>query len=537
MFRYPCFVGILPSVMPRALQVAVLLVSALAGPCVLAEADPEAPRLLFNSDNGTANLFHHDLPMTAKKMCRVVDDLEGLPVDVFLPCPQFGDDTVIYPTKVAEFSDGRHLGDDQHDEEAFGTWRQNVSSLHEQGIDPIETHIRRARELGMQLWPSIRMNDIHKDWTDRWPSLRSRWEIENKHLAIGADYPRYYDRIGKDFTWALDFAQQAVRDHKFAVIDELCTNYDVDGMAMDFLRHPLYFKRGQARAGMPLMTGFVRRVRERLTEIGRERGRPLHLHARMGRSFKESEAMGLDVRTWIKEGLVDSITVGNHDYLDQGTDVRSVTEAAKGTGILISGGLEYSVRDYGGHASIEMLRAAASAYWYQGADSLYLFNYDCHGPFPLRGDKRQALVEIADPKLLLYKNKHYFITKDVDRLLPSESGDKQLPFLLEKAGDAQRFDFVVGDDLAEAEAIGMLKAVRLRVTVKEHDPKTQQVQIRLNDQEPGLPQVNGNVLVFGYAPARQGANHVDVSLGEPDGKGAPPLRIEGIELLIEYSGQ
>ena len=79
--------------------------------------------------------------------------------------------------------------------------------------------------------------------------------------------------------------------------------------------------------------------------------------------------------------------------------------------------------------------------------------------------------------------------------------------------------------------------MRLRVTVKEHDPKTQQVQIRLNDQEPGLPQVNGNVLVFGYAPARQGANHVDVSLGEPDGKGAPPLRIEGIELLIEYSGQ
>lgn len=28
----------------------------------------------------------------------------------------------------------------------------------------------------MQFWPSLRMNNIHKDWSERWPSFRSRWD-------------------------------------------------------------------------------------------------------------------------------------------------------------------------------------------------------------------------------------------------------------------------------------------------------------------------------------------------------------------------
>ena len=495
------------------------------------------PRLFFNSDNGTPVLYYHKPPMTAEKMCRVLNDLKDLPVDVFLSCPQFADDSFIYPTKVAEVSDGRHVKPGQNEPEEFRQWRSNVRSMLELHIDPIAVQIHRAHELGMQFWPTLRMNDIHKDWTDRWPSLRTPWELQNVNLVIGKDFPDLYPvRTQQDFTWALDYAHQAVRDRKFAIIDEICTNYEVDGFELDFLRSVFFFLKSQERAGMPLMTDLVRRVRSRMDEIGRQRGKQLHLHVRVPPSIAECEQVGLDLRTWIKERLVDSITAQAPGYLDPVADIRGFVEAAKGTDIGISGGLEYYVRDYGDsiQTNIAMLRAAAAAYWYQGAESLYLFNYDCHGPFPLRGEKRQALIEIADPQTLVHKDKHYFVTKDMDRVLPEDGGDKQLPFVLKRPGTEHRCSWIVGDDLAAAKDADALKSVRLRVKFAKYNAATQQVSCVFNGHTLPDEKIEANAITFVDAPARQGVNELTIALAGRTDNAAASLRIEGIELFIEY---
>jgi len=62
-----------------------------------------------------------------------------------------------------------------------------------------------------------------------------------------------------------------------------------------------------------------------------------------------------------------------------------------------------------------MLRAGAASFWKQGASSIYLFNYDCHDPFPIRGEKRQAIQEIGNPVKLIGKDKHYLITVDINQ--------------------------------------------------------------------------------------------------------------------------
>ena len=145
-------------------------------------------RVLFNSDGGKGALFHFEPPITPEQLCRVVDDVRDTQVDAFLQCINFGDDNFLYPSRVARVYDGSDVAEFEKD--SSRRWALNVRSLLDAGWDPLQLWADRTHELGMAFWPSMRMNDIHKDWVDRWPSLRSDWEKEHQHLLIGDRPPQ-----------------------------------------------------------------------------------------------------------------------------------------------------------------------------------------------------------------------------------------------------------------------------------------------------------------------------------------------------------
>lgn len=502
-------------------------------------------RILFNSDGGTPVFYHFKAPMSRRQLCRVINGLRGTQVDVFVPCVQHGDDQFYYPTKVGEIYDGRYIKDGEFGDPILGRAANNVKSLLERGIDPVEVWTERAHELGMEIWPSLRMNDLHKD-TSRFATTKSQWELQHRHLLIGKDVPKGY---GKPFTWAMNYAEEEVRRRKLAIIEEVCTDYDVDGFEMDFLRSPShYFRRGQERAGMPLMNDLVRKVRAMMDRIADARGRKLTLAVRVPTHLEYCERIGLDPRTWFREGLVDWVIPMAPGYLDMNADVRSFVKLARGTTCRVAGGLEFYQRNYAtdpnkpwaiGQATIELLRAAASGYWQEGARGIYLFNYDCHGPFPLRGKKRQALREIGDPATLAGKDKHYVVTLDMRLRTPEAGGDKQLPADLAEDGAERRFTFTIGDDLASAEQEGLLHKLTLRVTFDKGLDIVRLVRIirfRLN----GRMLQNGSIRKGSYEfrkvlPLKKGANDLVVSLHPPgDRLPAALIRIRNIEVLIKF---
>jgi len=507
-----------------------------AGPS--ARHGPDRPktrfRILFNSDGGTGALYHFKPPITPKQLCRVLNELEGTHVDVFIQSVNHGNDLFLYPTKVAELY-GATIKDGEYKEKRFRKWALNVRSLLDAGHDPLVVWAKRAHELGMQFWPSMRMNDIHCDWVKRWPTLRSAWEKSRPELRIGDAAPdRYVKLYERKTTWAHDFAKQEVRDRKFALIEEMCLNYDVDGFELDFQRHPYYFKKGQERDGMPLMTQFVRRVRERLNDIGKSKAGRLVLHVRVPPTFEMCQEVGLDVRTWIRQGLVDVVTPMDTGYLDMNADVRGFAQVARGTDCRIAGGLEHYVKGYGGkRTTIEMMRAASLGYFNEGASAIYLFNYDAHGHVPFIPQEIQTLREIGDPRTTAWKSKHYFVSLDMRDRTPQQGGTKQLPVDL-RAGAERQFHFTVGDDLARARQNGLLKAVDLRLSMKGYKPSGHLVGVRLNGQVLEGPHLKNATLVFANAPARQGENVLAVSVTGPNGEKPPQIRVQGIELIIEY---
>jgi hypothetical protein len=514
---------------------------------------PGGLRLLLNSDGGDAALMAFEPPITPRQLCRAVNEIEGSQVGVFIQCIQWSDEQMLYPTQVTEVYAKPISEDHKRDFEKYPgirRWARNVDAMLEAGEDPLEIWSRRSREAGMQFWPSLRMNDIHKDWSERWPSFRSQWERSNPQVRLGSAVPdRYRHQANRSpqpshgYSWAMDYALEEVRDRKLAIIEEVCTNYDVDGFEMDFLSNPYYFKKGEEARGMPLMNDFVRRVRVRLDKIGETKGRKLTLLARILPSLELNEKIGLDVAAWIREGWVDMIAPATRGYLDVSADLTPFVELARGTGVEISGGLsDLYVRDYtgqkSGRASIEMLRGAAAAAWQAGVTSLHLFNYDCHAtgkgkPGVLFSpDEIQALKEIGDPSVIARKDKHYYVTREMGGLTPEAGGEMQLPTEMVR-GDTRELRFLVGDDVTAAREDGVLESTSLLVSLEGYDRWDDDLRVRLNGRGlRGRPE--GDSLRFDNVTPKQGKNLLALILRNRSASRQAPIRVQGVELFIDY---
>ncbi len=502
----------------------------------------ELPRLIYNSDGDSTTFIAYPPPMTPEQACRDVDEVADTAVEAFTNSMGRGDETLshrsefaeVYGSNVTQWPEGEGL-------EWVRWMADSTGALLDQGVDIVELLASRAHERGMQFWPALRMNDIHEDDTERFGAFRSTFKKEHPELLIGSPYPTVagYGYAQDDFTWAYDFARPEVRERKLGLILETCERYDVDGFEMDFQRGRWFFKQGQEASGMPLMTDLMRKVRTGIAAIMDRKGRPFTLLLRVPATREGCRRIGLDVPTWIREELADLIIPMNGGYLEMGAEIAAFTEIAEGTSCRIGGGLERLAKGYG-YAGNDMLYAAASSFWHQGASSIYLFNYDCHrlrqGNESYTPDEVQLLREIQDPNLIARKNKRYTVDVDMRLRTPEQGGELPLPCELDAARRSRTFTLQVGDDIESARRDRALADTWLRVTCAGSVPDGT-ASVSLNGERLdgihrlGLPATT--TLTCRDLPVMQGENRIEVSLDRLEGGDC--LRIEGIELVIAYT--
>ena len=189
----------------------------------------------------------------------------------------------------------------------FGT---PVGEFAEQGTDPLEIVTEYCRKEGVEIFATLRMNDVH-DSSDRFSVLGSKFKRKNSRTLFGSSRkpPPYGYWSGADFSW------KVIRNMTFKVLEEMASNYDLDGLELDFWRHPPYFK--TYAWGEPVtqtetdsITRLMRRVRSMADARARERGRPLLIAVRVMDSPELNHDMGLDLVTWLREDLVDLVIIG-----------------------------------------------------------------------------------------------------------------------------------------------------------------------------------------------------------------------------------
>ena len=475
-------------------------------------------RLLFNSDGDSLTLSHFSPPIDHRQLCRVLDELVGTAVGVFLYSLNRGGDTYSHFTSAGEVF-GAKVSRWDGVMARVRRKAENIRRLHAAGIDPLAVMAERARQLGFEFWPSLRMNDIHEDDSGRFWVHRSRFKEQHPELLLGSPYPDPGQGYPQDdFTWAFDYNRPEVRQRRLALVEEVCKNYPLDGFELDFQRGPWYFKAGAEAAGMEAMSDLVYAVRQILDAYAPGRDQRPSLAIRVPPQLQACERLGLDVARWLGEGWIDLCTPMSGGYLDMSADIGGFAAVAA-KGCRIAGGLERYVYGYGRRcASPAMLYAAAAGYLHQGAADVYLFNFDCHRwggiAAPYTPEETAMLTTLGDGERLRQAPHHYLVPRDRSDRSAREGGTALLPL-----------DLAVGETATVQLNVGRNQSHTGSLLTMTADPKSSaKVAVVLNDRSLTAAAITAEgVWSFAVPNLRLGGNQLKI-------KG--PGRINGIELVV-----
>jgi hypothetical protein len=225
-------------------------------------------------------------------------------------------DPVLYPSRVATPFDkyleeaSSALTPEEGTREAARRQVGVMRRLRALGTDPFTLTIEACRKRGVHILASYRMNA--EDFYGK-TMLMSDFERGHPEWKIpGAN--------------CADPLVPEVFAHRMAIFQEVAERYDIDGIEFDFRRW--YHMVSDPLKNHAVLTRMVRETRQMLDETARKKGRNrMILEARVGPSLdtdpspfvypgifypeKPTNAsckdLGLDVKTWVAEGLVDAL--------------------------------------------------------------------------------------------------------------------------------------------------------------------------------------------------------------------------------------
>jgi len=364
------------------------------------EAAGRDRRIIFDND-GNEVVYYMDEATPEALLKKRTTGVVGTQVDTIVYCTwSSGFSYFTHNTKV-----GVPFVSTAIDPEAgagSGFAKNKTQALLDKGLDPITIVSDYCREHDIEFIWSMRMNDIHDAW--------GAWYSPHLFPPIKQEHPEYLvgsrDNVPPNGTWSsVDYAVDEIRDLAFKFFEEVCQNYDVDGVELDFFRHPVYFKSyafdGQATdEELAMMTDLVKRIRVMADLEGAKRGKPILLSIRVPDSLTFCKDMGLDIERWLADDLVDLMVVSGYFRFNAWEE--SVALGHK-YGVPVYPCLSESrIRDEEAkrvRSTPEAYRARAMDVWKSGADGVYMFNFFA-APHPLWS-------ELGDVETLARLDKDY----------------------------------------------------------------------------------------------------------------------------------
>lgn len=407
---------------------APVILAAGTQPVTAQEARPKPPfRLLYSNDLtnilSCISPFHAaKQPFTKEMLEATVDEVADTGVDAHMLQPGLG--TVpLWKSKVYPLE--KHA---QWIKETYGQKLDHFTQAVLNGNDLVQTFIDRCRLRGQAPFVSFRMNDVHhKEAADLKKGEKMSGSVSMAMNPFYYDHPEYRIKPGGESSRdrPLNWAIPEVRADKFVLIQELCENYDLDGLELDFLRFYNYFRLEETTREQrcSIITGFVKDVRALLDRTARQ-GRHRWLSIRIPCYLEALDVLGLDLPA-LTAGGVDIVNASAHYFTTQQHHLeairRQVPQAKvyfelchtiwKGEKVIPG----YDVFPYR-RATQEHLHTSAHLAFARGADGISLFNfpyYRQHGQGEGRGEfgepPFQSLKALRDPAALAQQPQHWFI--------------------------------------------------------------------------------------------------------------------------------
>ena len=200
-------------------------------------------RLLFYNDARHTYMYCYDPPMRLEDARAPIDEVAGTGVDTFVYGFGAGP-TMFHDTQV-----GETWGQRMDTQPNLHSWRayENVKSLIDRGLDPLNVLIDRAHEKDLEFFASLRTShNISPE------------EVENEfNWQFRVDHPEWC--LKGSGRYCFNWVYPEVRSERFALIEETVNRYDIDGFEVDWVFRPDYFEDGEIEQNTPVLTQYMRR--------------------------------------------------------------------------------------------------------------------------------------------------------------------------------------------------------------------------------------------------------------------------------------
>ena len=504
----------------------LLLASCLVAGASLLHAEMPAPavrqmredalqrprRIIWNHDGGGSIALTKETLPDFLNRGRPLTPLVDTQVDTIMFCSSSDFGTSLHFTKVGQLVESNFL-----------TSRPIAVDPTKRGsyLDPLKVVVDFGHQHGMEVFWSMRMNDTHDGGKhEASPARLAANTFKQAHpewLRGSKDNPPFHG------IWTgVNYEEPGVREYVFRLSQEVCQDYDIDGMEFDFFRHPNFFKNSGpgvavSQAQCDLITDLLRKIRGMADAEGQKRGRAILIAVKAPDSLGYAKAVGLDIERWLSDGLVDLLIPGGYIRMN---DWSASVELGHRYGVKVYPSLDDPRLTPPGKAldASQALRITDAAYrgraweaFAAKADGVYLFNFFSTNllKFP-----KNVFSEMGDPKTLANMPRTYFgsylgLGKIAGGGFPHESFQKietlsptnpKAIALEETASAGVNIPEVVPSDA------NVVAALRFD-TVPNH------IKARINGYELTSPTRDSNWLRFSCKPSflKQGLNLVDVS--------------------------
>ena len=293
---------------------------------------------------------------------------------------------------------GRQLTLDGLDDLGLLTYRNQIESwrmFRDAGVDPFDVAIEHAHELGIE---------FHAGWRPTGFHYPPPFDYFNHGDTAYKAHPEWRgeDRAGNR-TPRLSYAYPEFRAYAVSLLREMAER-PIDGVALLYNRRPPFveyepplvegFKQehGQDPRALPeddpgwlafragTMTQFMREVRSAMDEATerRERSKRIQVSAIVFASEEENMRWGMDVRAWVREGLVDTIVAypyGPRGYSQALAWRDPVSQLSYHREVVAGSQCTLAVNLYPRSMAPDAYRRQAAAIYATGIDRLFI--WDC----------------------------------------------------------------------------------------------------------------------------------------------------------------
>lgn len=430
----------------------------------------------------------------------------------------------------------------------------NLGTFIKQGTDGIRMSADFCRRHSLESFWTLRMNDIHDSST---ADFLSQWKQDDPtRIMSSLDAVQQFNDRRR--LWSLvDFEHPDVEPRLLAIIQEVLQKYPIDGIELDWLRAPFYFR--SHYEGKPVtdkqvgvLTRIHTSIRDLVLEESEKQGRPILLASRVPVTRTLCRRIGIDIDTWLQNDLLDILAISG-GYVTVASPVEELITLGHKYGVpvypcLSQSGLMYRPpRGNGETQEPASWFAAAQNSYTHGADGMYAFNLfpgpyvypNFQGPDGAQSQidyVRKILSHMGTEKDLRETDKLYAIS-DAGNYMPihywskdAEDFSVALPQALNKGKENQLPDLVIPES---PRSIAEYNSASLRIDLTgQKDGNLPVVKFNGREVEPASSQIAAGVRRMAFTSSiddvKAGVNSV-VIIPSEDGTSAA-----GADLWLQH---